>query len=185
MGQSRPYGPLKLVKGRVKHPKVGSSTTPASIGTDKGAPLQDAPMTIEPLRPEHREIINPSGFDAEVLTTLRAWPLSDNDPGFACLIDGQVVVMAGITVLWPGVAQGYMVISPLIDPHTYHQAIRQGIEAVRVQQGLWRFQVDINIGDPVEREWACLLGFHAEGVMEKYDPDGSDCIRYARVWREK
>ena len=47
---------------------------------------------------------------------------------------------------------------------------------------LKRLQITVDARNKVAVQWANLLKFKQEGVLEKYGPSGSDYFMYARIY---
>jgi hypothetical protein len=95
---------------------------------------------------------------------------------------------AGIGLLWPGVAEAWMLLTPEIDGLTTHE---RGIVGLRIARGirrtvkeyrLHRLQTAVLRGDDRARGFIKWLGFEYEGDMVCYGPDGSTYMRYSKLW---
>ena len=94
----------------------------------------------------------------------------------------RVLAMAGIFPLWQGVGEAWS----LFTPEALQHGVAFHLRAVKVlkgffDQGWWRIQTTVRADFETGILWLDRLGFKDEGLMEKYGPDGSDYIRYARV----
>ena len=107
-------------------------------------------------------------------------------PGFTLLYKGTIVGCAGVTVLWKGVGEGWFRGSPLIYEHR-SKVILASIEGFKMirESGFHRIQSIIVADHHAAVRYAEKLGFEFEGVMRKYGPDKSDCLRYAYISEDK
>lgn len=99
-----------------------------------------------------------------------------------CRCDGRPVACAGINPLWDGVANAWALFGRA--PAMPWRAITRRVIAQlnRAQaQGFHRIQATVDPACPPACRWLLRLGFAAEGVFERYTPDGRDMIAVARV----
>lgn len=98
-------------------------------------------------------------------------------------VDGKIVGCGGIDIMWPGVGEVWMFLSYEADKQTVRafRVIKKGIRKLIEDNDLQRCQAwcgkDFTQGHTLFRH----LGFKPEGIAEKYLPDGTDAILYARI----
>ena len=146
-------------------------------------------MEVRRFAPHHLDHIVIRDFESreiDLLSEYRA-KLRDLPDVYTLLKDGRVVVIVGMHLQWPGMAEGFMITTPLVEhyPIAFHKAMLRGIHTLATRRNLRRIQVVIHAAHPTSHKWITRLGFRCEGLMELYGPDGSDYIRYARIWRGK
>jgi RimJ/RimL family protein N-acetyltransferase len=99
---------------------------------------------------------------------------------YAGIIDGRVVLCAGLGRLWEGRAEAWALIARDIGPkgmHEAHYAVRRHLESSTLR----RIEAACDAAFLQAHRWLYLLGFKYEGPLKSYTPDGRDCIRFARV----
>jgi hypothetical protein len=91
---------------------------------------------------------------------------------------------AGIFLLWPGVASCWGLFSPtaLQHPATLSRFAHQGLKAVSERFELRRVETSAPASHTKAHRWLQHLGFEPEGVAQSYGLDGSNHIRYARIY---
>jgi len=103
--------------------------------------------------------------------------------GYTLLDGDDVLACAGVSVMWEGVAEGWIVLSKKARKHKvsvarYTDAL---FDDIMRDNNLWRIQASIHTTDEKAIRFAQWLEFEYEGIMRKFGPDGSDYFRYARV----
>jgi hypothetical protein len=114
------------------------------------------------------------GLAAEYLT---------RGPAYTIVYANQIVWCGGVVILWPGVAEAWAVPSmSLADcPVAFHRDVKIVLGQLIETMQLRRVQCTVHNLFRSSRKWLEKLGFHFEGEMPKYGPDGSDHYRYAWV----
>ncbi len=108
-------------------------------------------------------------------------------PGCYChtmLIDDEPVAIIGGSVIWPGVAKAWAVISDKVQsiPLSFHKFVLYIISSYQEIFRLHRLQFSVKAGYTQGERWAESLGFSKEGVMKQYGINGEDYILFARSW---
>lgn len=99
---------------------------------------------------------------------------------WAAIEDGRVVAVAGVSEIWTGRGDAWALIAADIGPRLMtkvHYATKRFLEANTLRRIEAACVADFHQG----HRWLEALGFSFEGPLAKYAPDGSDCVRYARV----
>lgn len=98
-------------------------------------------------------------------------------------VNGIVACVAGIDVLWEGVANVWMMLTPEInnDVKQGYLCIRKGLKKIIEENKLRRIQAYGRTDFPECHVLFEHLGFKVEGIARKYTPDGVDVIMYAKV----
>jgi hypothetical protein len=98
-------------------------------------------------------------------------------------VDGNIVGCGGIDLMWPGVGEVWLFLSYETDkyPVKSFRVIKRGIDKLIKDNNLTRCQgwcrKDFTKAHTLFRH----LRFKPEGIAEKYMPDGTDAILYAKV----
>lgn len=97
--------------------------------------------------------------------------------------EGTFLGAGGIGYYWPGVAEGWLLLSKGTDnyPFSLHRIVRLMVEKAFAVNGLKRLQVSVPVDMQRSRKWIARLGFVREGLMRRYGPDGHDYVLYAMV----
>ena len=98
-------------------------------------------------------------------------------------VDGEIVGVAGIDELWPGVGDIWLMLTPYINRHVKegYKCILKGMKKLIKEHKLRRVQSYGRVDFPECHILFKHLGFKVEGMAKGYSPDGVDCIMYAKV----
>ncbi len=118
----------------------------------------------------------------EQLTEL-ALERENNGKCITGLVDGNIVGCGGLDVMWPGVAEVWVMLSYEVDkfPMRAYEVIAEGLKELIEDNDLWRVQAYGRVDFPEAHTLFRHLGFKVEGKARKYNPDGTDSISYAKV----
>ena len=99
-----------------------------------------------------------------------------NGPAFTMLEDGKPVVSAGVYILWPGVGEAWMHLSPWFHRHVkvVYREVRDILCQVIITKSLRRVQCPIQADMPQNKRFVEHLGFSPEGLMHRWGPNGKD-----------
>lgn len=148
---------------------------------------------VVPFEKSHLENLNPRDVELSILpeenplVELRARLelLSGRGPTFTGIgEDGWILGIGGIALFWPGVAEGWVYLTPeaVSRYRLYlHRAVKRHIKMLMEQHKLRRLQAPIAMDFELGTKWVRYLGFVAEGVMLKYGPDGKDYMMYSII----
>lgn len=110
-------------------------------------------------------------------------PTPDNN-AFSGFWDGELIGVGGVIILWEGVGELWLILSKdfigISDIATF-MAIRKKINELIANNNLWRVQAIVRDDFPKAIKMIEALGFHSEGLLERYCPDKGDAIIYSRV----
>jgi hypothetical protein len=98
-------------------------------------------------------------------------------------VNGEIVGVAGVDMLWEGVGDMWLMLTPYIDSNikeTY-KCIRQGVKKLIEKHNLRRVQSYGRVDFPECHTLFKHLGFEVEGMAKGYTPDGVNCVMYAKV----
>tara|TARA_R100001086_G_C11655628_1_gene208666 strand:+ start:102 stop:524 length:423 start_codon:yes stop_codon:yes gene_type:complete len=103
--------------------------------------------------------------------------------GYAVLGKDDVVAVGGIHEMWPGVGEGWVILSKHAPKWKLSLAryAKTLFGSILATTNLHRVQASIHMKDPDAIRFARWMGFEHEGVMYKFGPDGSDYYRMAKV----
>ncbi len=143
-------------------------------------------MQITEFKKEHIDLFDFNAvakqFEGDCYNKANTGAIAEMGNTWSMVEDGRVLAMAGIVRLWQGVGEAWS----LFTPEALQYGVAFHLRAVKVlksffDQGWWRIQTTVRADFETGIIWLVGMGFKDEGVMEKYGPDGSDYIRYARV----
>ncbi len=106
------------------------------------------------------------------------------------IFEDRIAFVGGAVSLWPGVAECWAIFAPAFADMKESFACRRGLQRVARRfldnllsdPELRRLQASARADDMAARRWVTHLGFHSEGLMPRYGCDGSDHIRYGRLF---
>lgn len=103
------------------------------------------------------------------------------DEAYTCRVDGVPVAAFGLTLYWPGVAEIWLVPTPLLRASLKSVMIhaRQRLAAAIARRGLHRVQTDVLADFAAGQRFVEAFGLRAEGVVSQLDQKRRDYIRYA------
>ena len=135
---------------------------------------------VEPFKPEHYVAATAGHYpwqDAEDAAQLRA----ARGPAWTGFVDGQIAAVAGMTILWPGLGEAWLVLTPvgMAHPVFVTRRIAKHLWAVIREHGLRRVHVDVVADHQAGLDLVRALGFTDEHRMAAYGPSGEDFIRLA------
>ncbi len=102
-------------------------------------------------------------------------------------VDGEICACGGIDLMWEGVGEVWVMVSPKIDTYPMRhkinavKIIKDGLDKLIKDNKLWRVQAWGRIGYAKAHTLFRHLGFKAEGLAKKYAPDKCDCILYSKI----
>lgn len=122
---------------------------------------------------QHELDVLPSNQLEVVLRSCRADALLDQ---------GEVVAILGFFPMWEGVAEVFVIPSKRTADRAimYFSAVRTALDQMIAEEKFRRVQSTAR-SDEVTDRWMGLLGFHIEGVLEKYARNGEDYKLWARL----
>lgn len=140
-------------------------------------------IEIVPFIKGHLLLLDVSGSDISWMPNPAEQLARQADAGFAytMLVDKRVAAVGGVARIWPGLAEGWVVASPLArtSPVALTKAAIRGIAYTMQSLHLHRLQAHVKTSDKRAVRWAEFLGFKREGTLAKFGADGSDYDVYA------
>jgi hypothetical protein len=100
-------------------------------------------------------------------------------PAFTLFHGEEIVASGGFYVLWPGVCEAWLKVTPLV--YKYPLSFCKEVKKVFDKMKMVRIQASVKVSDKRAVKFLKHLGFKIEGFMEKYGPDGSDHYMMGRV----
>lgn len=148
----------------------------------------DDEYTLKPFRPEDAVELCSLGIDARAFMigpSQKAEDYKTNCPGFTGRKNGEIVACGGVFILWPGVAEAWMMPTKLIrkEVRFVFRMVSNALQSLALGLDLHRVQAVALEGFPESGRWLKHLGFHEEGQLERYGPNEENYTRY--VWFPK
>ena len=109
-------------------------------------------------------------------------------PCYAGFLDGKLLGVAGICLLWPGVGEAWAVPTEWGRRHGkhYHRAVRDGYRQIVTEQRLRRVHAWVDAEFWVGIRWAMALGFRVETPrLRGYGPQGQDFVLLSQFPSQK
>tara|TARA_X000001316_G_C895537_1_gene15670 strand:- start:5 stop:481 length:477 start_codon:yes stop_codon:yes gene_type:complete len=145
-------------------------------------------VEIVPFRNEHAEFILSQELNASELYLKpehRKYALYLEQVGlsFTGLVNNKPIAAGGISLLWDGVAEGWVMATKDIWKHyiVFAKHFKKKTDVLIETTNLKRLQTTVKADFKKGHRFAEWLGMKSEGIMKNYGPDGSDYIRYARI----
>lgn len=146
-------------------------------------------MKLLPFHRSHAQMIELSASQKPLMLSMLGDPVelaeryAAGGTAFTGVHEGAVVGIAGLVVLWPGVAEAWALMSDRIEglPFQVTRAIARGLFMEAQNFGLHRIQAVVAADDERAQRWIEILGFRFEGLMRAYGPDRSNYLRFARI----
>jgi hypothetical protein len=102
---------------------------------------------------------------------------------FTSIKNGHVVACGGVTPMWEGVGEVWLLGSDKVSENkaSLARAVYDTLSSLAEHNGYWRLQGTVLANWKQGLRFARFLGFEEEGLMKKYGPDKQDYIRVARI----
>lgn len=121
----------------------------------------------------------------EVNEMIRTWAKEKETrgPAFTGVLDGVPKGCAGLEIIWPGMAEGWLLLAQDIRNYNILAArtVKRKFEELIKEHHLVRIQAPLRVGFEMAMAFAMWLGFKYEGTLRKYHADGTDAMMFARV----
>ncbi len=103
--------------------------------------------------------------------------------GYSLFGDNRLIGCGGIYIYWEGVAEVWLFLSKQFKEHFTRPVIyiKKYLNELAKENNIWRLQASICADLPINQRFIEWLGFHKEGVQEKYGPWKDDHILYSRI----
>lgn len=138
-----------------------------------------------PFKAGHVDFMNPRNLSMDVsLVESRAVQAAQTNGEVLTILHGALpVAILGVTVLWPGVAEVWSIMTDDIRkvPVAFHRFCERLLRSTMKKHKLHRAQCNVRGDFTTGLRWAEALGFQREGLLRQFGPDGSDYILFART----
>jgi hypothetical protein len=108
-------------------------------------------------------------------------------PAFTLIHEGRIAALWGLVLLWPGVAEGWMIatpqLRPIAIPFTY--GARRFCAIAAQSLDLHRMQIHVQTSNAAFLRWAVAARFKTEAVLKRYTSTGEDVYVMARFFKER
>ena len=141
-------------------------------------------VKIVPFEDKHVDQFNFVGqkfLDTDIALLLHYY--AAHGPAFTILNEKEIIGIAGVVILWPGVGEAWTFLNPSFKRYakSIHRAVKEKLQEIMDTFNLHRVQTTVLDGFEAGIRWVKRLGFEEEGIMKAYGPNGEDFIRFARV----
>jgi len=144
-------------------------------------------LSIIPFKTEHGLMMTRGIMNDPTVQIDKSWEehlhnLEQPGKAFTAVYNGNCIVAGGITLLWEGVYEGWVIASHKIWDHPLAaaRAVKKGLELLIEQNKVVRLQTAVKQDFKLGHRFAQWLGLKNEGTMKKY-VSNQDHIRYARI----
>ena len=152
------------------------------------------PISIEIFHPAHYSQLRlrePDRCSLEGLENLDSMLIAyrERGPCWTGFVEGRVLALGGVALLWPGVGEAWMLTGELVPLYAreFHRTVKSLVEIAKTALLLHRLQAAVR-WDPHDREgnrmrlkWARALGLESEGLMPCYGANRDHWLRVAWV----
>jgi len=103
---------------------------------------------------------------------------------FSLFANNDIVLSGGITPMWDGVAEGWVIASKRIFDHKIKSiiSIKKRLDLLCVNNNIWRLQTSVKEDFKTGIKFAEFLGLKKEGLMRMYGPDKTNYYRMAKIY---
>lgn len=152
--------------------------------------MRDKRLAIELFKPEHIRRLQPREFERRDLlflgmeTSLRlSQAYLHRGIAWTGLIDGEVLVCAGLFLVRRGVAHAWSLTTPLVNryPKVFHRIITVYLDRLIANLRLQQVLTEVHRDHEVSQKWLRRLGFQPTGGEPLQAPDGGIYIPMIRV----
>lgn len=144
-------------------------------------------ITFAPFEPQHLGALRLQSVQRilgqwDLETTYQRLP---QPPGLAHtgFVNGVPVGSAGVRIKWPGTGVAWAVVSTDVPMKAWHRITTKAAETIRIAhaRGMVRIEAHVRHDFNGGHKLMAALGFHSEGLLRMYGPDGQDYVSYARI----
>jgi len=113
--------------------------------------------------------------------------LKQSGPCFTGVYKGKIIGCAGLSELWPGVAQAWAAVEKGFPMFKVHKVVKQALTTLIESCKYHRVQANTPDDFEMGKKWLSGngkskgLGFDVEVTLRKFGPDKSDFIQYVRL----
>ncbi len=145
-------------------------------------------IKLIPFHPKHVEVMDVRDSELHSILSLedsneRLEAVRENETlvgTFLC--DGRVLCCAGYRILWPGVAEVWILPSRHVSKVAirFSKIIRRQLDGIIERHNIHRLQT-ISIDDDLHNRWMRFIGFSDAGLMRQYTHDKQDYRMWERI----
>jgi len=141
-----------------------------------------------PFKKEHLSLLKVGPETAEMVNFIGADALSEGfqnrGPAYSAFSDGDLFVISGINILWPGVGEAWAMFGAGYEEHGFfiHRTVIRLLNRLADDFKLERLQAVVLKDHWAGIEWIDRLGFSFEGELRCYF-NGRDYLRYAKLYK--
>ena len=138
---------------------------------------------LVPYEPWHSEVMNVRGENMQSEFHARSLMAPHMGPCVTLYSPQRMPIACfGLMVVMRGTAEVWVLADKKISktPKTLIKAAKWALEEGCKRYSIYRVQASIDKDAVVRRRWAEFMGFHAEGFMPRFGPDGETYVRYVR-----
>ncbi len=144
-------------------------------------------LSIIPFKTEHgltmtRGIMNDPNVQIDKVWEEHLHHLEEPGKSFTAIYNGECIVSGGVTLLWEGVYEGWVMASDKVwnYPVATARVVKKALEQLIEENKIVRLQTTVKKNFKLGHRFAKWLGLENEGIMKKYISN-EDHIRYARI----
>lgn len=97
------------------------------------------------------------------------------------LVDEKILASGGFAKMWPGVYEAWLYVTAYPIFLRYRLCLIKKIRAEIVKLDFYRLQAAVDVYTKNHSKFMRLLGFHPEGIMERFGLNRHDHVMYARL----
>ncbi len=104
-------------------------------------------------------------------------------PAYTAVLEGKVLVCAGVSILWKGVGEAWLLTHPDIGDYRiwFYRKLKKMFNLIIKKYKLHRVQSDVDCNFQESCNMMEHLGFEIESLMQSYGPNKEDFVRYVLV----
>ena len=144
-------------------------------------------LSIIPFKTEHgltmtRGIMNDPNVQIDKVWEEHLHNLEEPGKSFTAIYNDECIVSGGVTLLWEGVYEGWVMASDKVwnYPVATARVVKKALEQLIEENKIVRLQTTVKKNFKLGHRFAKWLGLENEGIMKKYISN-EDHIRYARI----
>jgi hypothetical protein len=109
--------------------------------------------------------------------------LARGGPAYTAMVDGKVIGIGGVFVLWPGTGEAWALVSPGVKQHGlfFIRASRDYLDGIAREKNLERVQAAVQQDFDAGLKYIMALGFEYEGAMKRFF-NGKTFLRFAKFY---
>ncbi|ANS03923.1 putative acetyltransferase [uncultured Mediterranean phage uvDeep-CGR2-AD3-C191] len=143
-------------------------------------------LDVTPYQPEDFYELDFSDLDAPIVAIGDKLGLEHSEIAYTARVAEGILFCAGVTELWPGVGQGWVLPSRLVKkyPKLFHHRLKRVLLPIFRSKGFHRVQTTCAV-DATRIQWLERIGFEREGLMRGYGPGKEDMLMFAWLRKDK